>query len=517
MMNLVKIQLNYSLGYSWYQSENIYVKGYLFDGYDNLHQGKELVDYFFGVKTEEEFYNKLKEGNGIFSVIILYDDKVFFAADKTRTFPLFYSIHNKKIFISDDADYLKKELGLFIREESVDEFISTGFVTGKFTLINELYQTQAGEYIIYSNDNVSLKFYHTYLVSEEELSYKSRDILAKDLLDIFYRIADRVIKFAKGRQIVIPLSGGFDSRLLVSLLKDKGYSNVVCFTYGKYDSFEVKISKKVAQQLGYQWYFIEYDSVTIGQDYAKLNKFIDFANYSSKYTSILHIQDYFAIKTLEEQGVLSSDSILLPGHSGDFLGGSHVRKFCALKEKELFSFILKRHYILSTPKKSNFIKIKNYIDSLKYFKFIPYSIDENFNMKERQAKFIINSVRTYEFFGFEYLIPLWDNELVEFFRVLPLEYKVQICLYNDVMTDAIFSKHNVSYIYSKSNGLKKIIRKLIKLFLPDFVLNLYKKKRYEDINNFLLISKPLLKEIDEDIHCSNINYVVVKWYLSKIR
>ena len=57
---------------------------------------------------------------------------------------------------------------------------------------------------------------------------------------------------------LIRLSGGNDSRLIACLCKKFGLDNVTCFTYGREDSFEVAISKKVASALGYMWYFVEY-------------------------------------------------------------------------------------------------------------------------------------------------------------------------------------------------------------------------------------------------------------------
>ena len=39
---------------------------------------------------------------------------------------------------------------------------------------------------------------------------------------------------------------------------------------------------------------------------------------------------------------------------------------------------------------------------------------ECWDCQERQAKFIVNSVRAYEFFGFEWRLPLFDAELMDF-------------------------------------------------------------------------------------------------------
>ena len=39
-----------------------------------------------------------------------------------------------------------------------------------------------------------------------------------------------------------------------------------------------------------------------------------------------------------------------------------------------------------------------------------------FDWSERQSKFIINSVRVYDFFNFDWALPFWDLEIVNFWR-----------------------------------------------------------------------------------------------------
>jgi asparagine synthetase B (glutamine-hydrolysing) len=48
---------------------------------------------------------------------------------------------------------------------------------------------------------------------------------------------------------------------------------------------------------------------------------------------------------------------------------------------------------------------------------------------ERVAKFIVNSVRVYEFFGYSWRMPLWDNELIGFFSQVPLKFRIDEYLY----------------------------------------------------------------------------------------
>ena len=64
---------------------------------------------------------------------------------------------------------------------------------------------------------------------------------------------------------------------------------------------------------------------------------------------------------------------------------------------------------------------------------------EFLDFNERQAKFIVNSVRAYEFFGYEWRIPLWDTELINFFLKVPMKYRISQDLYKKYARDRLFS------------------------------------------------------------------------------
>jgi len=54
---------------------------------------------------------------------------------------------------------------------------------------------------------------------------------------------------------------------------------------------------------------------------------------------------------------------------------------------------------------------------------------ECWDWQERQAKFIVNSIRVYEFFGYKWRLPLWDKELIEYWARIPLEKRINRYLY----------------------------------------------------------------------------------------
>ena len=81
--------------------------------------------------------------------------------------------------------------------------------------------------------------------SVEELS----DTFNQILLEAF----ERFIETLRGRQVVVALSGGVDSRLVAAILKHFKYDNVLCFTYGVIGNREAQGARKAAELLGYRW------------------------------------------------------------------------------------------------------------------------------------------------------------------------------------------------------------------------------------------------------------------------
>jgi hypothetical protein len=43
-----------------------------------------------------------------------------------------------------------------------------------------------------------------------------------------------------------------------------------------------------------------------------------------------------------------------------------------------------------------------------------YQLYEIFDWRERQSKFIVSAIRPYRFFGYQWLMPLWDKRFIDF-------------------------------------------------------------------------------------------------------
>lgn len=379
----------------------------------------------------------LQRMNGFYTWVVETTDGVRAAVDHIRSFPLFYAINNGDLFLSDDAEWIRQQVG----DEEMDpvareEFLLAGYVTGSDTLYPQVKQLQAGEYLqaINGSDGVHVskgryyRFWHT----EPEI-YDETHLRAK-LKIVTINAMQRLIEQANGRQIVMPLSGGYDSRLIASMLKELGYTNVTCFTYGVPGNKEAEYSRKVAHALGFKWLFVEYSTALWRNAWCSFEAH-EYRKMAANHTSLPHVQDWLAIKRLINEKLIESDAVVVPGHSGDFVAGSHIPDFVFLKDthtQDSLLEILVRNHLSNCPKKGMTLESTEALNS-RLLDRIAADFDgsapafanlyEMWDWQERQAKYIVNAVRVYDQFHLQWWLPLWDAEYVKFWQHVPLRLR----------------------------------------------------------------------------------------------
>lgn len=527
---MIHINVKRNNGFAWYIVGNIYAKGYIYTEDNKLYREELLCHYFENITNIHDLIEKVTCANGLFSVIIRVDQIVLAAVDRFRTFPLFYHLHNENQMISDDPEsviqsaYLDK-----IDRLHEQEFLSTGFVTGKYTLISELYQVQTGAVLKLSNQGDKQIFYHSYVT--DQVHQKSYAELCQDFIKVLESSFERFIHSLSGRTVLLSLSGGYDSRLIAAILKMMKYEKVICYSYGKKDNNEARISKMAAKKLGYDWIFINYKNI-LNENYPDDSVFLDYYPYAANFTSMFFLEQYFAVKYLREAHSIPKDSVFCAGHSGDFLAGSQLVKNGHIKEQasidKIVKSILKIKYSYQNLNKDNRSIFSNNIrkflkDNMIGSNSLAYSMFENWDLKEKLAKFIFNSAIVYNYFGYEHRLPLMDNELIDFFRKVPYKYKIHKRLYDDIAKNYYFTPYDLNFDF-------EIQPTKVQIFLQEFKNKLYpflpsplmsKIRIKNDIHYQAQLTDTLIKNAESDsshIETSgkNFNPVIIKWYLFRL-
>ena len=344
----------------------------------------------------------------------------------------------------------------------------------------------------------------------------------QQVLDVFDNVAERLVRSCGGRQVVVPLSGGYDSRIIATLLKKHGYDNIIAYTVGKEDSKECQTAGKVAHALGITHYVIDIsDESTRQMCYSDKEEFGRYYKHIGSYGNFTWMFEYAAIKKLQQMGVLSSDAVFVPGHSGDSIAGSHIAKAGVTPNDNACDLTRKILYISNEfcYKKRIRKHVCQYFENLLEKGTTPYSAYQNYILQNRQTHNIINSARVYEFFGYDVRLPLWDKQLMELMRRMPYRQLQDCCLYNNAAM-ALFKEFGIDFVKPTTsyNPSKTILKRFIKRLLPTE----YIKQPQKGDGGEWEVCQPLLDELVAMKRYGryrkplNSNTIMKEWYLKKV-
>jgi len=476
---MINIHLYNNKGFSWYKSDTIAVKGYLTDD-DGHYIAKEQLLEFAKINLEcNNIDTLLTKSNGFFSIVQKTESRVIASVDLLRSIPLFYALDKAVFYLSDDANWVRKQLqDKEMDNLSEEEFLLTSYVTGSDTLYPLVKQLQAGEYLVFDKQKKQLALKRYFEFRHNNFSNKSDEEMMKELDNVHVGVFQRLIKSLNGRPAVVPLSAGEDSRLIVSMLKRLGYENVICFSYGKPNNQESKVSEQIANYLGYKWFFVPYSNNKWHKWYYS-TEWEEYNLYATNISNLAHIQDFPAVCELKKQKLIPQNSIFIPGHAGDFVAGSHIpQKFLESKYftlSDIQEAIYHYHYVLwpSKIKKlhDNFDVKNNSLIKVKH-SYTPEEAANEFekwDWQERQAKFIVNSIRVYEYYNYEWRLPLWDKEIIDFWSKVRIKQRFGRKLYfkySNKYLNVSNKSQNVSI--NVTNTYLKKIKSIIRNFLSNF-------------------------------------------------
>lgn len=454
-------------GFAWHRRGGVRAKGYLFDGAGTFRRGEKLLDYFDAASDADSFCGKLREAKGCFAVIVETDQQLLAAVDPVRGMPLFHAVKNGDAVLGDDVYAIQRELGGMEETDTIarEEFFRVGYTVGPRTMDSRVGQIEAGEFFVWDKATAqgSARLYFSH--AHGNYTDKSEDVLVEELDQITSRWARRLIDSVEGRTIVIPLSGGYDSRYIACALKREGFANVVCYSYGAPASYEWHVARDVASRLGYPIHVVEYNRRN-WQATIESPRFWEFCRFATQRCAAPCIQELSAREQLEARKVLPPDAVVVPGYCGDLQGGSYVpvevrtgQPKTALAEgvdnylfRTLFS--LRRSETTQEMKHAILRRIGEYTSRFQSEDIQDFcSVLEDWFTRHKVPKFVINTMRTHEFFGNEWRLPLWDNELIEWWYRIPLRLRVNSEFYHRFLFERFFDPLNVAFRKPQSRPL----------------------------------------------------------------
>lgn len=516
--HLVGVTFKFRYEKDWAGNDRVKVKGYAFDLSGNFYTTYDLALLFMNIRSNDELVKLVQNLNGLYCAVGVLEFGAFALTDRIRSYPLFYTNGEGEFSVSDNPYDLIDSL--VFGALSIVEFKTAGYTIGKNTLYEDIYQVEAASLVLFQNNVVSVTEYFNYTaVNAEKREY---DECKKELKEILDRAMQRMVESLKGRPVAIPLSGGYDSRFILAWLVNNGYSDIVAFTYGKQNNPDMLLAEKVAKKLNIPWICVPYDEIV--SELGKDHYLEDYVLYGSNASSMPFFQDYPAIKKIHEESLFVPDSVIVPGHSGDFIAGSHLLPGMDFKTHlQLADDIFDTHNVYYGISRTDRLRVvSGYRDFLKsYSSSMPYSVFEWWNFKERQAKFIVNSCRAYQFFGYDIRLPYFDIELVEFFRTLPFEYKLYKRIYKEVLDEAYFKPIGICFTDELQPTPFDYKKKMLKQYVTRVIPSLKHLSKQRDFHCYVEIAHLLFEKYEYQPDSSYMRGLlsssIIDWYMNFIK
>ena len=253
------------------------------------------------------------------------------------------------------------------------------------------------------------------IVMKEDLFEKSMgdSSTPEDTLEYIHYLVNEWEKQSQGKTI-LPLSGGFDSRLLASMIENK--KEVKAYTYGitekQNESMEVVYAKKLSEILGISWKQIE-----IGEFHNLFEQWNQMYGISTHAHGMYQMEFYSKIKSDISQGRI------LSGIYGDLWAGSWKFEEI-LNPKQLINLAITHEMTAD----SNFCKIKGQRELRNLF------FEENKEkLKEQNWRILLAArmkiilisylLRVPEYYGFDVWSPFLDFTAVS--KMLNLSWDIK--------------------------------------------------------------------------------------------
>lgn len=434
--------------YRWHhfaQDKNeIYGKGYLWH-HGQFYEGeaicRQVLGLFFppespgnetSLISQEKAVNILGQLRGHYSFILKTPLQTLAAVDRVRSYPVFYSRQNRVLRISNSARLLRREAGLKDPNPAgFLEFEIAGYVTGQETLFLGLNQIQAGEFLLADHGTGNLDLRRYYLFYPETLDRRSDEQRIEALHVLGRKIFQDTAESLQGRPVWIPLSAGLDSRWILTMLLDLKYDNITTFSYGKKTHPEIAWARMVAAKLKVPWRPVYYTRAK-NREIFYSSEAKAYSDFSDGLSVIPVYNDFYALWCLREQKAIPSNAVIINGQSGDFLTGGHIpRNFVqgqSYSSDDIIKALVKKHFCLWVNLRTNenlevFGRRISQALSLQpgrsYTTQEAAQLFEFWEWQERQAKFVVNGQRVYEWFGHDWRLPLWHDELMFFWQNIP--------------------------------------------------------------------------------------------------
>lgn len=412
------------VGPGWEVTDRLAVRGRAFD---RAGGSIDLLEAYRGASTLESMIETTRRLVGFFGVIRETEEAFYLACDIARSVPLYFT-ESTPVSVADTVhgpEVVPTGSGFDPVAES--EFALTRYVTRGETLLPSVKSVRAGEVVRVPKDAPSSsdrRRYDRYRpstgVDGDEAAYLA------EMGDVLAAVFDRAASVIGDRPVVVPLSGGVDSRLVATMFAERG-CEVHAFTFGRRGHADVEVSRDVADALGIDWAWVEY-TPTRWHEWYHSDARRAYHDYAFDYDGLPFLAEWPAVRELLADGRLPRDAVVCPGHTVATPSERVPDEWVDAPPSEaaVVEYILDSHYDLwewDDPGARAVFKRRIAADA---------GLDagdrgaagaaayERWEWTTRMTTFTTGDLRLYDWFDLDWWLPLWDPEFVRFWASVPL-------------------------------------------------------------------------------------------------
>ncbi|MGE0254622.1 MAG: asparagine synthase-related protein [Alphaproteobacteria bacterium] len=389
----------------------------------------------------------LAAADGHFALVLQGRAATIASVDICRSTPLFYATPGAaEAIVGADARAVRDAAALADRAPAaVLEFAMAGYVTGGDTTVRGLHQLQAGELLHIGPDGMA-RAHRWFDYVPQAPDTRADGALRRALLDALDAATDRAIARADGRPVWVAVSGGLDSRLVLAKLRERGCPNLRAFSYGLPGNVDAVAGKAVAAALDVPWVFAPADGRAARRFFASPQR-RDFWRQADGLASIPNFQDLQPLRDLLADRRLPREAVIVNGQTGDFISGGHITKTLphgTTGADNVAAAIIAKHFalwrsLMTADNRATVaarLAVGALADAAEPLDWpAAAAIAERWEYAERQAKYVVNGQRVYDYLGLGWALPLWDPAIVRFFRDVPLAAKLGQRLYREALAE----------------------------------------------------------------------------------
>lgn len=414
-------------GSDWEFADGLAVRG---RGFDATGAEVDLVQLYRGVDSYESIIQTTRRLSGFFAAVRETTDAIYLVCDLARSIPLYFS-DTATASVSDTAT------GAAATEREVEfdpiaesEFVLTRYVTRGETLLSTVKTVRAGEVIRIPRDDPS-SFDRTRYARYRPTTQLdgNRNPLLDRMTDVMDAVFGRTAEIVGNRPVVVPLSGGIDSRLVATMLVEQG-CDVTGFTFGRRGHADVEVSRNVARALGIDWEWVEYSPERWHEWYHSADR-LAYHDLAFNYDSLPFLAEWPAIRELLHSSRLPENAVLCPGHTVATPSERVPEHWLDTTpgEKEFLDYVLDQHYSLWDWDDTNMRRaFESRIVADASLGPLESGADaaaayEQWEWTTRMTTFTSGDMRLYDWFDLDWWLPLWDPAYVRFWSSVPLRLR----------------------------------------------------------------------------------------------